>query len=206
MTPEEQNCLIFKIVIIGNSDVGKSSLLLRFVENSFTEQYISTIGVDFRQKSMSHNDTKLKLQIWDTAGQERYRTITQAYYRGANAVLFMYNMNSSDDIQDGFSWHNEIKDKARKNTIILPVGSKSDLENLVPKEEQTKLEQLFKCDSFIVSSKTGEGVKELFDYLVVRLLETYDIQNEEIKTKHESEKRTLLTKIKNDDCLRKCCS
>lgn len=93
---------LFKLVLIGDSSVGKSCLLLRFADDSFTESYISTIGVDFRFRTVKIEDKTVKLQIWDTAGQERFRTITSAYYRGADGIIMVYDVTrreSFDHVQ-----------------------------------------------------------------------------------------------------------
>ena len=91
---------LFKVVIVGNSSVGKSSLLRRFADDSFQESYLATIGVDFRFKSITVNADIVKLQIWDTAGQERFRTITGAYYKGAHAIIVVYDITREDSFKD----------------------------------------------------------------------------------------------------------
>ena len=91
---------LFKIVIIGNSAVGKSSLLLRFTDDSFNETHLATIGVDFRFRTMEVDGKIVKLQIWDTAGQERFRTITSAYYKGADAVIMVYDVTKTESFQE----------------------------------------------------------------------------------------------------------
>lgn len=87
---------LFKLVLIGDSCVGKSCLLLRFADDSFTDSYISTIGVDFRFRTVQIGDLRVKLQIWDTAGQERFRTITSAYYRGADGIIMVYDVTRKE--------------------------------------------------------------------------------------------------------------
>eukprot|EP00828_Plagiopyla_frontata_P045193 TRINITY_DN7656_c0_g1_i1.p2 TRINITY_DN7656_c0_g1~~TRINITY_DN7656_c0_g1_i1.p2 ORF type:complete len:140 (+),score=23.32 TRINITY_DN7656_c0_g1_i1:15-434(+) len=91
---------MFKYVIIGNSGVGKSSLLLRFTDDSFSESYLTTIGVDFRFKTIKVQDKNIKLQIWDTAGQERFRTITNAYYKGADGIVVVYDTTCKSSFDD----------------------------------------------------------------------------------------------------------
>uniref|UniRef100_A0A8C4I011 small monomeric GTPase n=1 Tax=Dicentrarchus labrax TaxID=13489 RepID=A0A8C4I011_DICLA len=87
---------MFKLLIIGNSSVGKTSFLFRYADDSFTSAFVSTVGIDFKVKTIYRNDKRVKLQIWDTAGQERYRTITTAYYRGAMGFLLMYDITSQE--------------------------------------------------------------------------------------------------------------
>lgn len=121
---------LFKLVIIGNSSVGKSSLLLRFSDDQFNENYLTTIGVDFRFRTLTIDGKQIKLQIWDTAGQERFRTITSAYYKGADGIIIVYdvtNSNSFDDIEK--FWISEVESYAEKNVELLLIGNKKDLNN-----------------------------------------------------------------------------
>ena len=97
---------LFKILLIGDSGVGKSCLILRFAENMFIDSYISTIGVDFKIKTISLFGKIVKLQIWDTAGQERFRTITTSYYRGSHAILIVYDITSMESFRNVTSWLN----------------------------------------------------------------------------------------------------
>ena len=95
---------LFKLVLIGDSGVGKSCLLLRFADDSFTDSYISTIGVDFRFRTVTIDKKTVKLQIWDTAGQERFRTITSAYYRGAHGIIMVYDVTSEESFEHVEEW------------------------------------------------------------------------------------------------------
>lgn len=95
---------MFKILLIGNSAVGKTSFLFRYCEDSFTSSFISTVGIDFKVKTVTRNEKKVKLQIWDTAGHERYRTITTAYYRGAMGFILMYDVTNEDSFSAVQDW------------------------------------------------------------------------------------------------------
>lgn len=120
---------LFKLVLIGDSGVGKSCLLLRFADGSFQESYISTIGVDFRFRTVDIGDKKVKLQIWDTAGQERFRTITSAYYRGADGIIMVYDVTNSESFENVKNWLNEVEDHASEDTCKLMIGNKNDCTN-----------------------------------------------------------------------------
>ena len=119
---------IFKIIIIGDSGVGKSCVLMRFVDDVYTDHYTTTIGVDFKIKTIHHNDQVIKLQIWDTAGQERFRTITSSYYRGDNAIIMMYDVTVPDSFANIKHWQNDVNRYTLENVTKLLVGNKSDLE------------------------------------------------------------------------------
>merc|ERR1719242_3009091 len=118
---------LFKLVLIGDSGVGKSCLLLRFADDAFTESYISTIGVDFRFRTVKIDKKTVKLQIWDTAGQERFRTITSAYYRGADGIIMVYDVTNYESFDHVEEWLSEVDRYANEGTAKLLVGNKADL-------------------------------------------------------------------------------
>ena len=121
---------LFKVVLIGDSGVGKSNLLSRFTKNEFNLESKTTIGVEFATKSIEVGDKIIKAQIWDTAGQERYRAITSAYYRGAVAALLVYDITKKNTFENAAKWLQELKDYADDNIVVMLVGNKTDLNNL----------------------------------------------------------------------------
>ncbi len=120
---------IFKVLLLGNSNVGKSSLFLRFVDDIWNDTFVPTIGVDFKIKTFEIDSKKIKMQIWDTAGQERFKNIVASYYRGANGILLIYDVSDKDSFKNLSNWLIEIEKNASKNVLKILIGNKSDLED-----------------------------------------------------------------------------
>ncbi|KAJ2852440.1 Rab GTPase ypt31 [Coemansia brasiliensis] len=137
MSSNDEYDYLFKIVLIGDSGVGKSNLLSRFTRNEFSLESKSTIGVEFATRSIQVDGKVIKAQIWDTAGQERYRAITSAYYRGAVGALLVYDIAKHPTYENVSRWLKELRDHADSNIVIMLVGNKSDLRHLraVPTDE-----------------------------------------------------------------------
>ena len=130
MKEEEVYDFLFKVVMIGDSGVGKSNLLMRYTKGEFNIESKTTIGVEFATKTIKTPDSKvIKAQIWDTAGQERYRAITNAYYRGAVGALLVFDVTSQRSFQNVENWLRELKQYADSNIVILLVGNKTDLKD-----------------------------------------------------------------------------
>lgn len=154
---------LFKLLIIGDSDVGKSSLLLRFADNTFSGNYITTIGVDFKIRTVEVEGEKVKLQIWDTAGQERFRTITSTYYRGTHGVIVVYDVTSGDSFANVKRWLHEIEQNCEDVSRIL-VGNKNDCpeRKVVLTEDAQRFADQMRIQLFETSAKENINVEEMF--------------------------------------------
>jgi len=167
---------LFKLVLIGDSGVGKSCLLLRFADDNFTDSYISTIGVDFRFRTVTIDSKVVKLQIWDTAGQERFRTITSAYYRGADGIIMVYDVTSAESFDHVEEWLSEVDRYANENTVKLLVGNKADLVEKREVSEETAQRFADKLNiSFLeTSAKTATNVEAAFLTMAKELIKMRD--------------------------------
>jgi len=163
-----------KILIIGESNVGKSSLLIRFVDDTFDPEIPATIGVDFRVKSLTVDGNKAKLAIWDTAGQERFRTLTPSYYRGAQGVILVYDVSNRESFSKLENWLNELDTFAtERNLIKMLVANKIDKDNReVSKDEGLKFAKKHSMLFIEASARTNEGVKCAFEELVEKIIQT----------------------------------
>jgi len=164
-----------KILIIGESGVGKSSLLLRFTDDTFDPELPATIGVDFKVKTLSVDGNKAKLAIWDTAGQERFRTLTPSYYRGAQGVILVYDVSNRSTFTKLDMWLNELETySTRVELIKMLVGNKKDKEEdrEVSVEEGTKFARKHSMLFIEASAKTCDGVQCAFEELVEKIIQT----------------------------------
>jgi len=139
--------LLFKMIIIGDSGVGKTNILSRYTKNTFSFDTRSTVGVEFGAKKVEVNGFKVKNQIWDTAGQERYRSITNTYYKGAKGALVVYDISKRDTFDNVNKWINELRMNGEKDVIVVLVGNKSDLideREITTDEGESKAKELSK--------------------------------------------------------------
>ncbi|KAL5477875.1 hypothetical protein EMCRGX_G024728 [Ephydatia muelleri] len=164
---------LFKLLIIGDSGVGKSSLLLRFADNLFSGTYITTIGVDFKIRTIDVDGEKVKLQIWDTAGQERFRTITSTYYRGTHGVIVVYDVTNSDSFVNVKRWLQEIDQNCESVSRIL-VGNKNDApdKKVVSSEDARKFSETMHIDFYEASAKDNINVEDIFNAITKQVLKS----------------------------------
>ena len=171
---------IFKLILIGNSGVGKSSILNRYMNKAFQETYKCTIGVDFLMKSIEINGKTVKLQLWDTAGQEKYKSMVASYYRGANVAFVIFDLTNRESFDSLPLWiENYYKNGPEQKNIIL-IGNKKDLVDLrqIKQEEAEAFSETNNMIYFETSAKEGYNIEYVFTYAAEKLLEYFSTQNE----------------------------
>jgi len=198
----EDDYNLYKILLLGDTSVGKSCLLLRFCDNSFQESHLTTIGLDFRLKTINlKDDRKVKIQIWDTAGEDRFRSITRNYYKGAKGILLIFDVTDKETFTHVRDWIERIHEESPEGITICLVGNKIDMNEsrVISNEEGKKIADEFKIPYFETSAKSNIGVEEVFTYLVKEVDTIY--MNEH---KEEVGRKTVLNqKTKNKK--KKCC-
>ena len=171
---------IFKILLIGDAGVGKSSILLRYTDDSFEEHMASTIGVDFKVKTVCIGGKTLKLTIWDTAGQERFRTLTSSYYRGCHGIILVFDVNDQSSFAHLRKWLDELDMYSTTTYAKLLVGNKTDVgEREVSFQEATEFARQQAMLYIETSAKTRVGIRQAFDEVVQKILDTPELLKEQ---------------------------
>ena len=187
---------LIKIILVGDSFVGKTSLLKRYTDSEFNNNYVNTIGVDFKNKSMRIKNKNIKLQIWDTAGQERFRSMTNAYYRGSHIAILIFDLTKISTFNNLQKWISEMKQFISDNCQIVLIGNKVDCESKI-EVSQDKIDNFIDDHNiyyyFSTSAKTNQSVDDAFNKIIEYVI---DIQN---KTENKfSEKDQLIKHNKSD--------
>ncbi|KAL3990516.1 Ras family protein [Acanthocheilonema viteae] len=189
----------FTVMLIGDSCCGKTCLLIRFKDGAFlNNNFISTVGIDYRNKLIEVNNAKVKLQIWDTAGQERFLAITTTYYRDADALLLVYDLTNRQSFVNIRDWLTRIKENAKETVLVTLVGNKMDLESSreVKYEEGRRLAEAYNISFIETSAKSGQNVKETFQEIAKQLVKMHDGEN----VKNKSTIELIGTLSKSSSC------
>eukprot|EP01096_Ripella_sp_DP13-Kostka_P007993 TRINITY_DN2957_c0_g1_i1.p1 TRINITY_DN2957_c0_g1~~TRINITY_DN2957_c0_g1_i1.p1 ORF type:complete len:228 (-),score=75.14 TRINITY_DN2957_c0_g1_i1:227-841(-) len=167
---------LFKVLLLGDSNVGKSCFLLRFTDDTFLDSFTTTIGVDFKLKTFEVDGKSVKLQIWDTAGQERFRTITSSYYRGAHGIIIVYDLTNQQTFSNVHHWIKEVDRYAVSNVPKIIVGNKSDCDTLRAVDQNTGRDFANSMGNIFLeaSAKTGYNIEETFTVLVREMVRRQD--------------------------------
>ena len=197
---------IFKVLLLGNSNVGKSSLFLRFVDDIWNDTFVPTIGVDFKIKTFDIDEKKIKMQIWDTAGQERFKNIIASYYRGAHGILLIYDVTDKDSFKNLSNWIIEIEKNSSKQVLKVLIGNKTDLEDkrVVTYNQGKEFADTYGLKYIETSAKKNLNVNEAFETLGRELI----IASEEKKiTKQKQNKKITVAKAQDLNVEKKngCC-
>ncbi|XP_032402152.1 ras-related protein Rab-15-like isoform X1 [Xiphophorus hellerii] len=160
----KQYDVLFRLLLLGDSGVGKTCMLRRFTEGEFDPSHISTIGVDFKMKTIEIDGLKVRIQIWDTAGQERYQTITKQYYRRAQGIVFVYDITNLPSFQHIAKWASDVDEFAPDDVQTVLVGNKADEEfgRQVTKDQGKKLAETYGMEFFETSASTSSNISESF--------------------------------------------
>lgn len=199
--PSRSYDMIMKLLLVGDSGVGKSCLLLRFVEDKFNPSFITTIGIDFKIRTIESNGKKIKLQVWDTAGQERFRTITTAYYRGAMGIVLIYDVTDARTFENVENWFQTVTQHANEDAQIFLVGNKSDDEEnrQVSREQGQQLASSLNIPFLEASAKTNENVESIF-YELASLIQEKHIDEEPVQRTTGIDVSLTGNGIKNNCC------
>ena len=202
---EEEYDFIFKVLLLGNSDVGKSSLLLRYVDSVWNDAFVPTIGVDFKVKTLTINEKKVKMQIWDTAGQERFRTVVATYFRGAHGILLLYDVTNKDSFKNLESWLIEIEKNAKEKVLKILIGNKCDLtdDREISTEEGKAFALRNGMEFMETSAKMNTNVTEAFETLGKLMIEFNSKNNNNTQ---QGENKTFKANSGKDlNTKKKCC-
>ena len=201
---DEDYDFIFKVLLLGNNDVGKSSLILRYVDQVWSDTFVPTIGVDFKVKTSKLENKNIKMQIWDTAGQERFINVISLYFRGAHGILLIYDVTNRDSFKNLESWLIEIEKNASENVLKILIGNKNDLqdEKDIKTEEGEAFAKRNGMQFMETSAKMNTNVTEAFEALGKLMIEF----NTEKKPITSNDKKVLnASSGKNIKTKKKCC-
>ena len=176
---EDEYDYIFKVLLIGNSDVGKSSLILRYVDQIWNDVFVPTIGVDFKVKSIEVDKKLVKMQIWDTAGQERFRNVISSYFKGAHGILLIYDITCRESFKELENWLGEVERHASSQVLKILIGNKSDLEEKreIQKDEGEAFAMRNGMQFIETSAKNNTNVSEAFEALAKIMVESSNKRN-----------------------------
>jgi len=175
MAEIEEYEMMVKVILIGDSGVGKTNIMSKFLKNQFMEESKATIGVEFGSKLFNHEGHKIKAQIWDTAGQEKYKAITGAYYKGSKGALIVYDITQKKTFENIEKWVNDLKAAGDPKITIILIGNKNDLDDKrqVSKDQGEEKARSFGCAFLETSAYSGDNIDKAFNLMVKEIYEKF---------------------------------
>ena len=175
MAEIEEYEMMVKVILIGDSGVGKTNIMSKFLKNQFMEESKATIGVEFGSKLFNHEGHKIKAQIWDTAGQEKYKAITGAYYKGSKGALVVYDITQKKTFENIEKWINDLKAAGDPKITIILIGNKNDLDDKrqVSKDQGEEKARSFGCAFLETSAYSGDNIDKAFNLMVKEIYEKF---------------------------------
>ena len=189
---------MYKLLLLGDSSVGKTCILTRYSDNTFQEDHLATIGLDYKKKDVNLDNGKtVKVQIWDTAGQDRFKSITKNYYKGAHGIILIYDVTTRKTFDNVRKWIDIIKEEVSDKVSVILVGNKIDNNDnrKVTTEEGQEIANEFKLPFYETSAKTGENIDKAFNDLITRVVDVfgkYERKGQKLRNKKKENNWLLL--------------
>ena len=204
--PDEYDYL-FKLIIVGDTNVGKTNIMSKYIKDQFNITSKSTIGVEFGTKILEIDNKKVKAQIWDTAGQERYKSITSAYYKGAKGAFIVYDITNKSTFESVDKWIKDLNSYGDKNLTMLLIGNKSDLEDkrIINKEEGEEKAKSFELGFIETSAYNGDNIDQAFDIMLKEVLKRYIVENDVNNDEFEGGTGNNIELVKKNEIKKKKC-
>lgn len=210
---KEEVDFIFKILLLGDSSVGKTCFLKRFIDGTFQEVYMSTISLDYKIKLINVDDLKIKIQLWDIPVQNRFMSITKNYFKGTNGIILIYDVTNRNTFENIKTWMEQIEESKTEDLIIYLVGNKIDEEEnrKIKEEEGKETGTKYKLRFFEASAKNNKGIEELFIELVKEIINKRNNEKNEEENNEEDESKEEIKDV-NEELIenkekkkKKCC-
>lgn len=186
-----------KIILIGDSKVGKTSILLRYCDDFFNDFHLATVAIDYKFKTIDINNMKIKMQIYDTAGQERFKSMSLNYYKGSDGTIIVFDLGDKQSFYNVINWANQIKNSVSSKAPKFLIGNKcDDTENrVISREEAEKMAQDYELTYFETSAKNNYNIKEMFDSLILNIIK---VKQNDLKDKKNESKGIKLEDLDNN--------
>ena len=211
MAEIEEYEMMVKVILIGDSGVGKTNIMSKFLKNQFMEESKATIGVEFGSKLFNHEGHKIKAQIWDTAGQEKYKAITGAYYKGSKGALVVYDITQKKTFENIEKWVNDLKAAGDPKITIILIGNKNDLDDKrqVSKDQGEEKARSFGCAFLETSAYSGDNIDKAFNLMVKEIYEKFSNdstgEDELAPGSNGNGKDVELDKVNDKNIKKSCC-